>query len=581
MLPQGFKLDDYRIIEVLGAGGFGITYLAEDETLNVKVAIKEFMPTHLARHDGTTVNLITRSQAADYDRLLETFITESRNVARIQHPNIMRVRRCFKTNGTAYMVMDYEQGVDLEEHLRTLERRPNEEELRRITVPLLEGMETVHENGLIHRDIKPSNIFIRRADGSPVLLDFGSARRADSTHFTQVLTAGYAPYEQYEDSGQGPWTDIYGMAAVLYRAVTGIKPQAALNRMVNDRLTPASIACQDGGYSRNLLAGIDWGLSIAAHERPQSVEQWRNVLVHGRTVAEVATSRTALAEADDLDGTLSEVNAAARRKTVSEDEAWADAAAANTPATYRTYLDLYPTGSHATRAREALSMLAEKHRRQHAEDLKRNEDEQDWARAFSENKIESFRAYLLHRPTGKHAAAARAAVVALEEGEWRQRAAEYERRQATTTTTTTTKSDQSHADKVNDNDLDSTCELQPTETTKTAMTGSRPQASPPHETQTDDPPGQWEIQRPPLLMASVMALLSVVVAITTNMILKMVMHGLSLSSMGLSLLITWALGFAYAHLSREVNPGTATATSLATALIGTLSFFFLLMKIGH
>jgi len=275
MLPKDYELEDYRIQDVLGVGGFGITYVATDETLLERVAIKEFMPAGVASHVGDTVLPVTGSKKTSYERLLQDFLSESRNIARIRHPNVVRVRRCFKRNGTAYMVMDYEEGQEFQTWLQDLGRLPTEAEVLKILLPLLDGLQKVHAVGLVHRDIKPQNIFIRTGDGSPVLLDFGAARHEDASHFTAILTAGYAPIEQYEEEArQGPWTDIYGMAAVLYRAVTGTKPQAALNRMAMDRLVPVSEAAR-GAYSETLLRGIDRGLAMAAEDRPRSVAEWR------------------------------------------------------------------------------------------------------------------------------------------------------------------------------------------------------------------------------------------------------------------------------------------------------------------
>lgn len=275
MLAKDYTLEGYRILDVLGVGGFGITYMAVDETLEERVAIKEFVPSGVAYHKGDTVQPVSISVQESYERLLRDFIAESRHIARIRHGNVIRVRRCFKRNGTAYLVMDYEDGEDFQAYLQRLARRPTEPELVRIIGPLLDGLQAVHASGLVHRDIKPSNIFIRHGDGSPVLLDFGAARQEDSSHFTAILTSGYAPIEQYEEaSRQGPWTDIYGMAAVLYRAVTGGKPPSALTRMALDRMVPASQSAA-GRYSEALLLGIDSGLVMLPEHRPRSVADWR------------------------------------------------------------------------------------------------------------------------------------------------------------------------------------------------------------------------------------------------------------------------------------------------------------------
>ncbi len=275
MLAKNYAIEGYRILDVLGVGGFGITYVAVDETLEEKVAIKEFVPAGIAYHKGNAVEPVSRALQGNYERLLKDFLTESRHIARIRQANVVRVRRCFKCNGTAYLVMDYEDGEDFQAYLQRLGRPPTEAELLRIIAPLLDGLQAVHATGLVHRDIKPSNIFIRHGDGSPVLLDFGAARQDDASHFTAILTSGYAPIEQYEEGPcQGPWTDIYGMAAVFYRALTGNKPPSALSRLALDRMVPVTEAVV-GLYSETLLRGIDSGLAVLPEKRPQSVADWR------------------------------------------------------------------------------------------------------------------------------------------------------------------------------------------------------------------------------------------------------------------------------------------------------------------
>ena len=284
MLAKDHVLEGYRILDVLGVGGFGITYVAIDETLEERVAIKEFVPTGVAYHKGHTVQPVSISVQENYERLLKDFIAESRHIARIRHANVIRVRRCFKSNGTAYLVMDYEDGQDFQAYLQGLGRPPTEAELLRIVGPLLDGLQAVHATGLVHRDVKPSNIFVRHGDGSPVLLDFGAARQEDSSHFTAILTAGYAPIEQYEEATrQGPWTDIYSVAAVLYRAVTSNKPPSALTRMAFDRMLPATEAGA-GRYSDAFLRGIDSGLVVLPENRPRCVAEWREAWLDSVTV---------------------------------------------------------------------------------------------------------------------------------------------------------------------------------------------------------------------------------------------------------------------------------------------------------
>ena len=281
-LPRGCKLGEFRFERVLGSGGFGITYLAqEDPPLARKVAIKEYLPSSLAvrGENGFSVHPISESDKEDFRYGLARFANEASTLVGFRHPNIVPVIRFIEANGTAYMVMEYQEGDSLASLLRT-ESRIEESRLRSIVDALLEGLEQVHDRGFLHRDIKPENIFIRD-DGSPVLLDFGSARQAlgaKSQSLTAIVTAGYAPPEQYYSGGdQGPWTDIYGMGATLYRAMTGDPPPEAPARMRADPLVPVGEASK-GRYSPGLVAAVDAALRFDESERPQTIAQWRAML---------------------------------------------------------------------------------------------------------------------------------------------------------------------------------------------------------------------------------------------------------------------------------------------------------------
>jgi serine/threonine protein kinase len=278
-LPQGYALQEYRIDSTLGIGGFGLTYLATDRNLNLKVAIKEYLPGEFA------VRCEDRSVRSKSDSTLETFnwgrsrfLDESRTLASFQHPNIVRVMRFFEANQTAYMVMEFVAGNALNDWIKT--RRPlTEQALTAIAVPLLNGLEFVHGAGYLHRDIKPGNIFIRE-NGSPVLLDFGSARATGvNTELTAIVSPGYAPLEQYHSHGhQGPWTDLYAMGAVLYWIVTSAKPVEATARVRNDPMKPAIQAGDRSRYSVDLLNAIDWALAPSEEARPQTAAELRNAV---------------------------------------------------------------------------------------------------------------------------------------------------------------------------------------------------------------------------------------------------------------------------------------------------------------
>jgi hypothetical protein len=286
-LPLASMLLEYRLESVLGAGGFGMTYLARDTHLEKNVAIKEYLPTDLAVRalDGSVVP-ITTDHGFNYQWGLDRFIQEARTLARFSHTNIIRVNRYFEANGTGYMVMDYEQGVSLAQLLRD-EPQPGEARLRALILPLLDGLEAVHGAGFLHRDIKPANVFVR-ANGVPVLLDFGAARQAvtGATHsITSVLTPGYAPLEQYSSDGhQGPWSDIYALAGVVYRALVNENPPDAVSRMRHD-VVPGKLAAARARASEALIKSVEWALALDEKQRPQSVAQWKRAILGEAPVA--------------------------------------------------------------------------------------------------------------------------------------------------------------------------------------------------------------------------------------------------------------------------------------------------------
>ena len=294
-LSMGAMLLEYRLESVLGAGGFGMTYLCTDTHLDKRVAIKEYFPSDLALRalDGSVVAVNTDSDLS-YQWGLERFIQEARTLAKFSHPHIVRVNRYFEANSTSYMVMDYEDGESLSQLLQR-EAQPGEARIKEIVLPLLDGLQAVHEAGFLHRDIKPANIFIR-TNGSPVLLDFGAARQAvngSTKSLTAVLTPGYAPLEQYSGAGnQGPWSDIYAMAGVVYRAFTNENPPDAVSRLKNDAV-PARLAQLKGHVSEPALRAVDWALALDEKQRPASVEVWKRALL-GKATVPLLTRTTAV-----------------------------------------------------------------------------------------------------------------------------------------------------------------------------------------------------------------------------------------------------------------------------------------------
>ena len=278
-LPSGYALQEYRIEKLLGAGGFGLTYLAIDTNLNLRVAIKEYLPSDIAvRNPDHSVAPNSSHSAEDFMWGKRRFLDESRTIASFRHPNIVRVMRFFEAKGSAYMVMEYVEGDALPDWIKP--RRPlPEAQVMAIAGPLLEGLQVVHTAGYLHRDIKPGNIYIRY-DGSPVLLDFGSARQSsDGDALTAIVTPGYAPFEQYHSNGQqGPWSDVYAFAGVLYWVVTANRPLEAAARVREDTMPPALKAADRNRYRPEFLAAIDWGLAPHEDDRPKSVHEWRGAL---------------------------------------------------------------------------------------------------------------------------------------------------------------------------------------------------------------------------------------------------------------------------------------------------------------
>ena len=273
-LPKGHRIGEYEIVRVLGAGGFGITYLAFDHQLDGPVALKEYFPADAAtRGPGCGVAPSTTGSRALFNWGLDRFIDEARSLHRLRHPNVVRAHRYVQAHGTAYIVMEYVEGQSLQQVIR--ERgRLTPDAWRRWLDPLLNGLAHVHGHGYLHRDLKPANIMIRAADGTAVLIDFGAARIAarDRTH-TQVLTPGYAPLEQYSREGtQAPPTDIYALAAVSYRVLTGERLSSAPDRVLDDDYEP--LANRIAGADRRWLAAIDHGLALRPEDRPQTVPAW-------------------------------------------------------------------------------------------------------------------------------------------------------------------------------------------------------------------------------------------------------------------------------------------------------------------
>lgn len=286
-LPEGTLIQDYRIGDVLGEGGFAFVYRAADVMLEREIAVKEYMPSAIAlRTHDYLVQARSAAQQDTFDKGMRSFINEARMLAKFKHPALVEVLRFWEENGTAYMAMPYYHGRTLREVLRDDRSERGEAWLRGLLDPLLGGLRLMHETQCFHRDISTDNIIVLD-DGNPVLLDFGAARRivAEPDQVaTVILKPGFAPVEQYSDDNeaapQGPWTDIYALCAVCYCAIARKMPTASVARIMRDPLVPL-VELAPAGYSRGFLAAIDGGLAVRPENRPQSIEAFCRLLGAG------------------------------------------------------------------------------------------------------------------------------------------------------------------------------------------------------------------------------------------------------------------------------------------------------------
>lgn len=281
-LPVGLDLGHYRILNKLGQGGFGITYLALNQRTGEHVVIKENLPTFYAVRDQATWSIMpldVEDAAANYSHTLTRFVDEARLLARLSHPNIVRVSEAFEALGTAYYVMPYIRGQELHKAAPPV---VTEAWLLPIITALLNTLAYLHSQNLLHRDLKPGNILLQ-ADGSPILIDFGTARALYSDRSaTMVGTPGYTPIEQITTRGNcGAWTDLYALGATCYRVITGEMPPDASARLAEDEdpYRPLSSRAELlTRFSPILLRSIDKALAVRARNRWQRAEEWLHAL---------------------------------------------------------------------------------------------------------------------------------------------------------------------------------------------------------------------------------------------------------------------------------------------------------------
>ena len=282
-LPQGHRLHEFELRDVIGVGGFGIVYRAFDLTLERDVAIKEYMPSALAGRSGKQqVSLLSASHAETFALGLGSFVNEAKLLARFDHPSLVKVHRFWEDNGTAYMVMPLYRGITLRSLRQQSDACPDGAWLTRLLEQLLGALEVLHREGVYHRDIAPDNVLVSD-DAPPVLLDFGAARRVISDRnqtLTAILKPSYAPIEQYAESTgmrQGPWTDFYALGATLHYLITGKAPMPATTRAISDE-QPLLAGSGQGGVPDLLLQACDWMLAPKPQDRPRNVAELRAAL---------------------------------------------------------------------------------------------------------------------------------------------------------------------------------------------------------------------------------------------------------------------------------------------------------------
>jgi serine/threonine protein kinase len=288
-LPQGARLEEFVIERVLGAGGFGITYLARDTSLGRQVVIKENLPSQFAWRETTTGTVRPRHTTGgdldDYEWSMSNFLRESGTLASLDHPGIVRVLRQFSANGTAYFVMPFVEGVPLDSLIeeRSAKNKPfTQEELLGLTTRMLDALGYIHQCNLYHRDIKPANILISM-DGIPVLIDFGSARQSiGERSMTVIESAGYTPFEQLQSRGNiGPWSDLYAFGATLAKAITFETPPKAADRMMGDPWPGLVGDSRCASFSDWFLQAIDRSMAVDPSQRWQNAAEWREFLNGG------------------------------------------------------------------------------------------------------------------------------------------------------------------------------------------------------------------------------------------------------------------------------------------------------------
>ena len=449
-LQAGSLIGDLQINAVIGVGSYGITYLVTDPAIGTRFALKEYLPAgHASRDDDGGIHPVNEQSAQAFKRGLERFLTEAQIVAALDHPNIVKVLRYFEANGTAYFLMPYYQGQPLHELIEA-DGNFGPEEARSLMLPLMEGLEYIHARGVIHQDIKPANIYMTDA-GEPILLDFGVAAASDNEdpETNRLGSEGYAAPEQSGTEGKiGPWTDIYALAATLYRCVTGRIPTPAQSRQAaldQDEVDPLTVFSElaSGEQFGGITDAVELGLKVPFQERPRDVGNWkksfksldwhRSVVVAGSAdgfekeskewlpiilLGAFLVTMTAIGIyllSDESSEPISwpslpgseqttsstESGPRVRKPTSEEVERWQGALKADTVSAYRRFLDDYPRSVYTIQAETQLDIL----------------DEKAWKELSLEDTVPAYEDYLELFPVGLHQAEALVRIDAIKEAE--------------------------------------------------------------------------------------------------------------------------------------------------------------------
>ncbi len=287
-LPSGTRLEEFEVQSLLGIGGFGIVYLAQDHALGRLVALKEYMPTSLALREASSSQVQVRTSAdlSTFELGMRSFVNEARLLAKFDHRSLLKVYRFWQANGTAYMVTPYYQGLTLAQARDANSLAAMGPRLRPLLTSVGGALRVLHEEHVYHRDVAPDNIFLL-PDGNPVLLDFGAARAVigeRTQSLTAILKPSFAPVEQYSQSGvlrQGPWTDLYALGGVMVYCVTGKTPSPSVSRAIADDYEPLAdrlASHPEWGVDMAFCRAVDWCLRVRPQERPQSVDELMAVI---------------------------------------------------------------------------------------------------------------------------------------------------------------------------------------------------------------------------------------------------------------------------------------------------------------